>query len=59
MAVQDATNAKLRETCDRLALLLIALPREGWELEFRTITHRKIYRQTLLEENEAGHDEQS
>jgi hypothetical protein len=57
MAVQYATNAKLRETWDRLALLLIVLPREGWEHEFRTITHRKIYRLTLLEENEAGHDE--
>jgi hypothetical protein len=57
MAETDATNAKLRETWDRLVLLLIALPREGWEHEFREITRREIHRLTPPEEDEAGHDE--
>ncbi len=34
----------LRETWDRLLLLLIAAPREGWEREFRDITRREIER---------------
>ena len=40
----DATSDKLRETWDRLVLLLISLPREGWEVEFRDITRREIER---------------
>jgi hypothetical protein len=35
---------KLRETWDRLVLLLIAQPREGWEPEFDEITRREIER---------------
>ena len=35
---------KLRETWDRLVLLLIAQPREGWEPEFEEITRREIER---------------
>jgi hypothetical protein len=43
--MQDgATDNKLRETWDRLVLLLIAQPREGWEPEFHEITRRKIER---------------
>ena len=57
MSEMDATNTNLREPWDRLALLLITLPREGWEDEFWAITCRKIHRLTLLEEDEAGHDE--
>lgn len=38
------TDDKLRETWDRLVLLLIALPREGWEPEFEEITRREIER---------------
>jgi hypothetical protein len=57
MAEMDATNAKLRETWDRLVLLLIAQPREGWVHEFREITRREVYRLSPPEENEAGHDE--
>jgi hypothetical protein len=52
-----ATNAKLRETWDRLVLLLIALPREGWEHEFREITSQEIQRLALPEEDEARHNE--
>ncbi len=44
MRETDATNAKLRETWDRLVLLLIAAPREGWEREFREITRREVKR---------------
>jgi len=57
MAETDATNAKLRETWDRLVLLLITLPREGWEQEFRQITRREIQRLTPPDDNEAGHHE--
>ena len=40
----NAQNTKLRETWDRLVLLLIAQPREGWEPEFEEITRREIER---------------
>ena len=33
-----------REICDRLVLLLIARPREGWEAEFEELTRREIER---------------
>jgi hypothetical protein len=43
--MQDgAVDNKLRETWDRLVLLLIAQPREGWEPEFHEITRREIER---------------
>jgi len=43
--MQEGTvDSKLRETWDRLVLLLIAQPREGWELEFGEITRREIER---------------
>jgi NADPH-dependent 2,4-dienoyl-CoA reductase/sulfur reductase-like enzyme len=50
-----ATN-KLRETWDRLVLLLIARPREGWEPEFEEITRREIER-LAVPAAESGHDE--
>jgi hypothetical protein len=40
----DAQSEKLRETWDRLVLLLIARPREGWATEFKEITRREIGR---------------
>ena len=43
MAESVADN-RLRETWDRLVLLLIARPREGWEPEFEEITRREIER---------------
>ena len=49
----DATNARLHEIWDRLVLLLIAEPREGWEREFNEITRREIER---LAENNAGQE---
>lgn len=42
--MEATTDNKLRETWDRLVLLLIARPHEGWELEFKEITHREIER---------------
>ena len=43
--MQDsAADNKLREVWDRLVLLLIAQPREGWEPEFHEITRREIER---------------
>ncbi len=40
----ERTNARLRETWDRLVLLLITEPREGWEREVREISRREIER---------------
>ena len=42
--MEDVTDNKPRETWDRLVLLLIAQPREGWEPEFEEITRREIDR---------------
>jgi hypothetical protein len=42
--MEDVTKNKLSETWDRLVLLLIARPREGWEPEFEEITRREIER---------------
>jgi hypothetical protein len=42
--MEGATHNKLRETWDRLVLLLIAQPREGWEFEFEEIIRREIER---------------
>jgi hypothetical protein len=42
--MENAAENKLRETWDRLVLLLIARPREGWEPEFEEITRREIGR---------------
>jgi hypothetical protein len=42
--MEDATNKCIRETWDRLVLLLIARPQEGWEPEFEEITRREINR---------------
>jgi len=42
--MESATDNKLRETWDRLVLLLIVRPRDGWEPEFEEITRREIER---------------
>ena len=42
--MESATDSKPREKWDRLVLLLIAQPREGWEPEFEAITRREIER---------------
>jgi hypothetical protein len=46
----DTKNAKLRETWDRLVLLLITRPLKGWELEFQDITRREIERLAVSDE---------
>ena len=37
-------DEKVREASDRLILLLITRPLEGWEVEFQEITRREIQR---------------
>ena len=44
MEIGAPTDDKLRETWDRLVLLLISQPRQGWEPEFEEITRREIER---------------
>ena len=41
---ERAVADELRQTWDRLVLLLIVQPREGWESEFEEITRREIER---------------
>jgi hypothetical protein len=41
------TNTEHREFLDRLTLLLISRPEEGWEEEFKNITRREIERLTV------------
>jgi hypothetical protein len=41
------TNTEHREFLDRLTLLLISRPEEGWEKEFKDITRREIERLTV------------
>jgi hypothetical protein len=45
--MEDTHNNKLVETSERLALLLIAQPRQGWENEFEELIHREIERLTI------------
>ena len=40
----ETANNEHREFLDRLILLLIARPQEGWEKEFHDITRREIER---------------
>ena len=56
MEMSVPTDDKLHETCDRLVLLLIAQPREGWESEFEEITRREIER-LAIPAGECGRDE--
>ena len=42
--MEDTTNNRVCETWDRLVLLVIARPREGWKPEFEEITRREIER---------------
>lgn len=42
--MEDAAANKLSETWDRLVLLLITRPCDGWEPEFEEITRREIER---------------
>jgi hypothetical protein len=40
--MDTATDSRYRETSERLALLLIAQPREGWEEEFEELIRREV-----------------
>lgn len=42
--MEDVAANKLSETWDRLVLLLITRPCDGWEPEFEEITRREIER---------------
>ena len=42
--MDTATDSRYRETSERLALLLIAQPREGWEDEFEELIRREVER---------------
>jgi hypothetical protein len=54
--MESAVDKKLRETWDRLVLLLIARPCEGWEPEFEEITRREIER-LAIPVGEQRHDD--
>ena len=56
MEIGSTDDGRLRETWDRLVLLLIAQPREGWEHEFEEITRREIERLAVLGDDK-GRDE--
>jgi hypothetical protein len=55
--MEGASDNKLRETWDRLVLLLIARPCEGWESEFKEITRREIERLATPTEEQEGRNE--
>jgi len=44
METSASTEDRLRETSERLTLLLIAQPREGWEDEFEELIRREVER---------------
>jgi hypothetical protein len=48
-----ATTCDNREIWDRLVLLLITCPREGWESEFEDITRREIERLAVASDESA------
>ena len=54
--MEGTGDNKLRETWDRLVLLLISQPRKGWEPEFEEITRREIER-LAVPAGEQGRDE--
>jgi hypothetical protein len=56
METSASTEDRLRETSERLALLLIAQPREGWEQEFEELIRREVER-LAVPTSEGGRDE--
>jgi hypothetical protein len=56
--MESVADTRLREVWDRLILLFIAQPREGWESEFEEITRREIER-LAVPAGEGGRDERS
>jgi hypothetical protein len=56
MEVGTTDDGRLSEIWDRLVLLLIAQPREGWEPEFKEISRREIERLAIPADGQE-HDE--
>jgi hypothetical protein len=56
METSASTEDRLRETSERLVLLLIAQPRKGWEDEFEELIRREIER-VAVPVGESGRDE--
>jgi hypothetical protein len=54
--MEGATEKRLSETRDRLVLLLITQPQDGWEREFDEITRREIERLAVLAEDRECHE---
>jgi len=57
MEMATTSGDKLRETWDRLVLLLITRPLEGWEEEFEEITGREIERLAVPDKQQGERDE--
>lgn len=55
--MNSVRDTKAFEIWDRLVLLLIAKPSEGWEPEFKDITRREIERLRLLGPEREQEDE--
>jgi hypothetical protein len=53
----SVTDSNPREKWDRLLLLVIARPREGWESEFEELIRRELER-LAISVSESGRDEQ-
>jgi hypothetical protein len=53
----EHTDNNHQDTIERLVLLLISCPREGWESEFEEITHREIERLFVPAGEEGACDE--
>ncbi len=51
---ERAVRNELRETWDRLVLLLICRPIEGWETEFEQITRREVERLAVPPDEQEG-----
>ena len=54
--MEGTADNKLRETWDRVVLLVIARPREGWESEYEEIARREIERLALPTEVQECHE---
>ena len=54
--MEGAVDIKLRETWDRLVLLIIAQPQKGWESEFEEIIRHEIERLNIPTAEEEGNE---
>ena len=55
--MEGAVDIKLRETWDRLVLLIIAQPQKGWESEFEEIIRHEIERLNIPTAEEEGNEQ--